>query len=417
MVKRVNSQISSQTPPAPVSSRVASPRVASPRVGSSRVRAEQQPQPSRVTQSQGSKTSVFRHFFAGISWIQILAGGLAAGTVFLLSSKLGLAGTIIGAALASMISTFASQLYQNILKVANSKLTSSTPSSTAAEANSRPQAGAHPQASAHLQAGGRRIVGGTNFESADDDFASHTAVFDSAALGTLAGNSASDPSVSAASTLGDTTLMPLSAALDYQNGEEESGTDNLKKNKQKKLAIIISIVVALLSVALVAGGIMLITGGKPTDTVLPSTRNQMSQTPQQNANNSEKKSTDSNTTSDTNKQKSNESSTDSQSGSSSDEKKSEESTTGTNTSGSNSSNNSSNSTESNNSSNSNSSSNSSNSSSESGSSDSSSNSNSSSDNSAMDKDSQNSNSSSQSGENSGSDSTGSGSSSSSSVHK
>lgn len=408
MVKRVNSQISSQTPPAP----------ASPRVGSSRVRADQQPQPSRVTESQGSKTSVFRHFFAGISWIQILSGGLAAVTVFLLSSKLGLAGTIIGAALASMISTFASQLYQNILKVANSKLTSSTPSSSAAEANSRPQAGAHPQASAHPQAGGRRIVGGTDFESADDDFASHTAVFDPAALGTLAGNSASDPSASAASTLSDTTLMPLSAALDYQNGEGESGTDNLKKNKQKKLAIIISIVVALLSVALVAGGIMLITGGKPTDTVLPSTRNQMSQTPQQNANNSEKKSTDSNTTSDTNKQhKSNESSTDSQSGSSSDEKKSEESTTGTDTSGSNSSNNSSNSTESSNSSNSNSSSNSSNSSSESGSSDSSSNSNSSSDNSATDKDSQNSNSSSQSGENSGSDSTGSGSSSSSRVQK
>ena len=213
---------------------------------------------------KGGKKSVFRHFFAGISWIQILAGGLAAVTVFLLSSKLGLAGTIIGAALASMISTFASQLYQNILKVANSKLLSTSAddsqqsrspheSSTAVRPSSTQPSSACASDVPESSQVHRRIVG-----------------------------------TSDQSQLSSTTVMPLSQALagtspDYQSDTVNGRADNLKKNKQKKLAIIISVVVALLSVALVTGTIMLITGGKPTDTVLPSTRVEHSQTPTHNS--------------------------------------------------------------------------------------------------------------------------------------
>ncbi len=221
--------------------------------------------PSHNDAEKGGKKSVFRHFFAGISWIQILAGGLAAVTVFLLSSKLGLAGTIIGAALASMISTFASQLYQNILKVANSKLLSTSAddsqqsrspheSSTAVQPSSTQPSSACASDVPESSQAHRRIVG-----------------------------------TSDQSQLSSTTVMPLSQALqgtsspDYQPDIAVQSADNLKKNKQKKLAIIISVVVALLSVALVTGGIMLITGGKPTDTVLPSTRVQRSHTPTQNS--------------------------------------------------------------------------------------------------------------------------------------
>lgn len=220
--------------------------------------------PSRNDAEKGGKKSVFRHFFAGISWIQILAGGLAAVTVFLLSSKLGLAGTIIGAALASMISTFASQLYQNILKVANSKLLSTSSdasqqsrspheSATAVQPSSTQPSSACASDVPESSQAHRRIVG-----------------------------------TSDQSQLSSTTVMPLSQALqgtspDCQSDTVNGRADNLKKSKQKKLAIIISVVVALLSVALVTGGIMLITGGKPTDTVLPSTRVQRSHTPTQNS--------------------------------------------------------------------------------------------------------------------------------------
>lgn len=221
--------------------------------------------PSHNDAEKGGKKSVFRHFFAGISWIQILAGGLAAVTVFLLSSKLGLAGTIIGAALASMISTFASQLYQNILKVANSKLLSTSAddsqqsrspheSSTAVQPSSTQPSSACASDVPESSQAHRRIVG-----------------------------------TSDQSQLSSTTVMPLSQALqgtsspDYQPDIAVQSADNLKKNKQKKLAIIISVVVALLSVALVTGTIMLITGGKPTDTVLPSTRVEHSQTPTHNS--------------------------------------------------------------------------------------------------------------------------------------
>lgn len=221
--------------------------------------------PSHNDAEKGGKKSVFRHFFAGISWIQILAGGLAAVTVFLLSSKLGLAGTIIGAALASMISTFASQLYQNILKVANSKLLSTSAddsqqsrspheSSTAVQPSSTQPSSACASDVPESSQAHRRIVGTSDH-----------------------------------SQLSSTTVIPLSQALqgtsspDYQPDIAVQSADNLKKNKQKKLAIIISVVVALLSVALVTGGIMLITGGKPTDTVLPSTRVQRSHTPTQNS--------------------------------------------------------------------------------------------------------------------------------------
>ncbi|MBQ9680739.1 MAG: hypothetical protein IJV49_00065 [Aeriscardovia sp.] len=56
-----------------------------------------------------------KKFFKDISWAQIIASGLSAITVFLLSAKIGLAGSIIGAALASIISTVTSQLYRNVL--------------------------------------------------------------------------------------------------------------------------------------------------------------------------------------------------------------------------------------------------------------------------------------------------------------
>ncbi|MBR4399972.1 MAG: hypothetical protein IKT06_03505, partial [Aeriscardovia sp.] len=57
----------------------------------------------------------WKNFFKNISFAQIAASGLSAVTVFFLTSKIGLAGSIIGAVLASIISTISSQLYKNVI--------------------------------------------------------------------------------------------------------------------------------------------------------------------------------------------------------------------------------------------------------------------------------------------------------------
>ncbi|MDN6209774.1 MAG: hypothetical protein L0J10_06420, partial [Bifidobacterium crudilactis] len=63
-----------------------------------------------------------KRFFHDISWVQILAGALAAVTAFLLSSRIGIAGSVIGVAVGSIVSAFASQLYQNVLDESSKKL-------------------------------------------------------------------------------------------------------------------------------------------------------------------------------------------------------------------------------------------------------------------------------------------------------
>lgn len=67
------------------------------------------------SQQQDNDQGGLKRFFKDMSWAQIIASGLSAITVFLLSAKIGLAGSIIGAALASIISTVTSQLYRNVL--------------------------------------------------------------------------------------------------------------------------------------------------------------------------------------------------------------------------------------------------------------------------------------------------------------
>lgn len=63
-----------------------------------------------------------RNFFKGLSVTQLSAGALAAVTSFLLSAKIGIAGSVIGVAVGSIVSAVASQIYQNVLKASSEKL-------------------------------------------------------------------------------------------------------------------------------------------------------------------------------------------------------------------------------------------------------------------------------------------------------
>lgn len=57
-----------------------------------------------------------------LSMSQVLAGALAAVTSVALSSRIGIAGSLIGVAVASVVSTVASQLYRGMLRRANDKI-------------------------------------------------------------------------------------------------------------------------------------------------------------------------------------------------------------------------------------------------------------------------------------------------------
>ncbi|MFT8357125.1 MAG: hypothetical protein ABF780_06965 [Bifidobacterium aquikefiri] len=61
-------------------------------------------------------------FFHNISWAQIFAGALAAVTAFLLSAKIGIAGSVIGVAVGSIVSTVATQIYQRVLDESSKKI-------------------------------------------------------------------------------------------------------------------------------------------------------------------------------------------------------------------------------------------------------------------------------------------------------
>ena len=63
-----------------------------------------------------------KKFFEGLSLSSIVAGTLAAVTSFLLASKIGIAGSVIGAAASYVVSTVAANIYKNVLISSSEKL-------------------------------------------------------------------------------------------------------------------------------------------------------------------------------------------------------------------------------------------------------------------------------------------------------
>ena len=80
-------------------------------------------QDSRVQRGQHANEPGRRKgLLEDLSVSQVLAGALAAVTSVALSSKIGIAGSLIGVAVASVVSTVASQLYRGMLRRANDKI-------------------------------------------------------------------------------------------------------------------------------------------------------------------------------------------------------------------------------------------------------------------------------------------------------
>lgn len=237
-----------------------------------------------------------RRFFRNISWVQIFAGALAAVTVFFFSAKIGLAGSIIGVAVASVISTFSSQLYQNVLKESSKKIkkvrtsdgsdsesdegedSSSSGSPRIASSADRTQriepeqmpASYDPRATATMVNG---VVVGDDTTTIDSAVASAT---DTRLLSAPLPPLPSDVSHSATDAASNAQAAPSAP----------SASDSVSTTQHKK-AILVAVISSLVAVGLSVGLILLFTGGEGTDNIVRDAVNQ-SQTPSQQTQDDEK---------------------------------------------------------------------------------------------------------------------------------
>lgn len=206
-----------------------------------------------------------KNFFKGISFSQIGAGALAAVTSFLLASKIGLAGSVIGVAIGSIVSAVSTQLYQNVLKASSKKIQEAAPF--------------HGQD----EGGGQ---GGGDGRQADDASVSTTVLTTTALSSTAGSTTAVSPPVG---TDGETNHEHgETARVISSNGTIEPGVTHdvaigsdgaphvkapqvgttHETQRHKKIAIIVSVVSALVAVLITAGVITLITRGEGTDSVV-----------------------------------------------------------------------------------------------------------------------------------------------------
>ncbi|WEV71775.1 hypothetical protein [Bifidobacterium sp. ESL0790] len=216
-----------------------------------------------------------KNFFKGISISQIVAGALAAVTSFLLSAKIGIAGSVIGVAIGSIVSAVASQIYQNVLKESGKKLQSATP--YGGDDDEETHAGADDRtrvigSSAVGTLGGDETSGLAQLARGDKSDAKDK---DKDAVGKDYGKTRVMPAVADG---GKTTVMKpvgpgaktkAGKAVQNRRGAAIAGKTNSEVQKRnKRIAIIIAVVSALVAVGITAGVIMLATKGQGTDDVV-----------------------------------------------------------------------------------------------------------------------------------------------------
>ena len=175
----------------------------------------------------------------GLSVPQVAAGALAAVTSMLLSSKIGIAGSVIGVAVGSVVSTVASQVYKQFLQASADKLR---------ELNPLDEAGAGP------------VAGETRVMPEVAGGSSATRVMGAVpASGDSAAND--DPAASATPTRSVRDLRESG-----ETGVLRGRAEHLRRQRMQRGVIAVSVVSALAAVAISAGIINLVTAGEGVGT-------------------------------------------------------------------------------------------------------------------------------------------------------
>lgn len=223
-----------------------------------------------------------------------MAGALAAVTSFLLSAKIGIAGSVIGVAVGSIVSAVASQIYQNLLRESGRKLQAAAPfdggddnkDSTveATEPGTGEIHGGSPNRTITMQGLGDAVDGTASLAELARNGAGKpqdpvaTTIYKNADLSN--GDNTSDSSTSimpsvmqGAKAIGSDTTKEMrrdgngSRSIKGQAGNRAVRDMNDPK-RAKRTMVIISIVSALVAVAITAGVITLVTHGNGTDDVV-----------------------------------------------------------------------------------------------------------------------------------------------------
>lgn len=194
-----------------------------------------------------------RNFFKGLSVTQLSAGALAAVTSFLLSAKIGIAGSVIGVAVGSIVSAVASQIYQNVLKASSEKLQNAVPFHATDGADGAD--GTDGETAASTDDATTRLDAVAEFTA--ESMASTQTM---PAAGRVVRGSASASRRDGVSS-GVTEVGRNRSGVNRQRGSATSA-------KAKRVAILVAIGSALVAVAVTAGIILAVTQGQGTDSVV-----------------------------------------------------------------------------------------------------------------------------------------------------
>lgn len=181
----------------------------------------------------------------GLSVPQVAAGALAAVTSMLLSSKIGIAGSVIGVAVGSVVSTVASQVYKQFLQASADKLRELNPLDEAGAGAVGGETRVMPEAAGGSSA--TRVMGAMPASGAattPDDLAA-----------------TDDPAAFATPTRSVRDLRESG-----ETGVLRGRAEHLRRRRMQRGVIAVSVVSALAAVAISAGIINLVTAGEGVGT-------------------------------------------------------------------------------------------------------------------------------------------------------
>lgn len=244
-----------------------------------------------------------KNFFKGISFTQVLAGSLAAVTSFLLASKIGIAGSVIGVAIGSIVSAVASQLYQNVIHASSKKLSEVNPNNSSKLSNDEVETlNMYPASSAEARKAGYKVAG-------DDASMAYFQQNNETNSGRTISSKASNPELENTRVLELSALRKqreedialsegsVSEPMTLSQAVRETYGANLQEHSNRSsrsATIVIAIISALVAVILTAGVVLFITQGRGTDNINQPTiekpqQPQNQQSPRVNKNNNKQK--------------------------------------------------------------------------------------------------------------------------------
>ncbi|AFU71282.1 hypothetical protein BA20089_02765 [Bifidobacterium asteroides DSM 20089] len=203
-----------------------------------------------------------KQFFHDISWAQIIAGALAAMTSFWLAAKIGVAGSIIGVAIGSIVSAVASQIYKNVLEASGQKLQESVVGS-ADQDDDDSKTGSNDDSDAD----GQTTMLPAQGKGRSDDY-SDAADGSTQVMAPVDGSTQVMPPVGDEKSTAKTGRTISSINGPRTHADSITATSRKKLDQRHRNVIIVSVVSALVAVLLSALAINALTKGEGTDKVV-----------------------------------------------------------------------------------------------------------------------------------------------------